>query len=74
MCKIWENQLSPKALKSYPKNSKSPNLVTLAIHHIQDVKCGQCYKHSRIVNHDIIGKIGHGNWPPAYKRRYIGPT
>ena len=34
MWEIWENQLSPKALKSCPKSNKSPNLVTLHTHNV----------------------------------------
>ena len=39
MKEIWGNKLLPKALKSCPKSTKSPNLVTLL----------QCYTSVRIV-------------------------
>ena len=31
MWEIWANELLPKALKSFPKSNKSPNLVTLVV-------------------------------------------
>ena len=33
MWEIWANLLLPKALKSFPKSNKLPNLVTLAVDH-----------------------------------------
>ena len=47
MCKIWANELLPKALKRCPKSNKSPNLVTLncRVHSLKLYKYGRTKYH-----------------------------
>ena len=57
MWEIWANQLLPKALKSWPKYNKSPNLDTLIVRDQQRDQIGRLFL---AFHYSAIGAVGGG--------------